>query len=136
VLHVAGFDEPPAVYFGSDDVLRVNLPDTAFRYLVTYLHESFDRRGAPRAVPLGPGLYGDSRFYEAQGRFHAFNNCNTWAARAFKAAGLPVTPRRAVTAGSLRCQMLRWGSVETDRRGGLGSNPSRQTRSSQQSHGR
>lgn len=115
VLHVAGLDKPPAAYFGSDSVLRIDLPDAEFRNLVAYLHESFNRRGAPRIMPLGPGLYGDSRFYEAQGRFHLFNNCSTWAAGALEAAGLPASPFRIVTASSLRCQARHWGATESRR---------------------
>lgn len=112
VLHVVGFRGPPAVYFGSAETLRIELPGPAFRRLVAYLHNSVSRRGAQRAASIGPGLYGDSRFYEAKGQFHLFENCNTWAARALQAAGLPAVPSRAVTAGNLRCQARHWGARE------------------------
>lgn len=112
VLHVAGFDPPPARYFDAETTFRIDLPEPAFRNLLGYIHQSFDRRGAPRAVSLGPGLYGDSRFYEAHGQFHLFENCNVWTARALKAAGLPAVPAEAVTAGNLRCQARHWGTIE------------------------
>jgi uncharacterized protein (TIGR02117 family) len=112
VMHVAGFDEPPGRYFDAETTLRIDLPEPAFRNLLAYLHHSFDRRGASRAPPLGLGLYGDSRFYEARGQFHLFENCNVWTARALKAAGLPAIPAEAVTAGNLRCQARHWGTVE------------------------
>lgn len=112
VLHVAGFDAPPALYFDADTTLRIDLPEPAFRNLLAYLHHSFERRGVPRASSLGPGLYGDSRFYEARGQFHLFENCNVWIARALKAAGLPAVPAEAVTAGNLRCQARHWGTAE------------------------
>lgn len=112
VLHVAGFDEPPARYFDAETTLRFDLPEPAFRNLLGYLHHSFDRKDAQRIQPLGPGLYGDSRFYEARGQFHLFENCNVWTARALKAAGLPAIPSDALTAGSLRCQARHWGIPE------------------------
>jgi uncharacterized protein (TIGR02117 family) len=107
VLHVVGFRGPPDIYFGSAEVLRIELPEPGLRRLAAYLHGSVSRRGARRAASIGPGLYGDSRFYEAEGQFDLFNNCNVWTARALQAAGLPITPSRAVTAGNLRCQVRR-----------------------------
>jgi uncharacterized protein (TIGR02117 family) len=113
ILHVAGLGAPPDLYSDSDKILRIELPETAFRNLIVYLHDSFARHGSPRALPLGPGLYGNSRFYEARGRFHVFNNCNTWAARALHAAGLPVAPFPVITAGNLRCQVRHWRTLES-----------------------
>jgi uncharacterized protein (TIGR02117 family) len=113
VLHVAGFGTPPNLYFGSGTILRIELPEAAFRNLIVYLHDSFARHGAQSASPLGPGLYGKSHFYEAQGQFHVFNNCNTWAARALHTAGLPVASFRTVTSGSLRCQIRHWSALES-----------------------
>ena len=112
VLHVAGFRESPAAYFAPGEVRRIDLPEPAFRDLAAYLHRSIHRSGKARASPLGPGLYGDSRFYEAEGRFHLFNNCNAWTARGLRAAGLPAVPALAVTAGTLRGQARQWGRVE------------------------
>ncbi|CAL1240063.1 DUF2459 domain-containing protein [Candidatus Methylocalor cossyra] len=112
VLLVAGLKGPPAGYFGPGDTVRLDLPEAPFRRLLTYLHDSFVRNGVPRAPPIAPGLSGTSRFYAAQGRFHVFNNCNVWTARALRAAGLPAVPAAAVTAGGLRSQVQRWGTVE------------------------
>lgn len=67
-----------------------------------YIHDAHAREGAQPAAPLGPGLYGDSRFYPARERFHLFNTCNVWTARALRAAGLPFAP--AVTAEGVMAQ--------------------------------
>ncbi|MFO7315144.1 DUF2459 domain-containing protein, partial [Rhodothermus marinus] len=54
-----------------------------------------------------PGLYGrESFFYAAHGRYHLFNNCNHWVARALRAAGLPVHPGRTLTIRDL------WRQIE------------------------
>jgi uncharacterized protein (TIGR02117 family) len=112
VLHVAGFQTHPAGHFAPDDVLRIDLPEPRFRRLLDYVHASFARRGAARLPPLAPGLYGHSHFYAAAGEFHLFNTCNSWIAGALKAAGLPVSPRRALTARGLLCQVRHWGAAE------------------------
>ena len=54
------------------------------------------------AAALGPGLYGDSRFYPAWESFHLFRTCNVWTAQALRAAGLPF--RDSITMEGLMAQ--------------------------------
>jgi hypothetical protein len=56
--------------------------------LLDFLRNSFDRAGAGRAAVTARGIYPFSLFYPATGRFHVFNNCNTWTAQALTAMGL------------------------------------------------
>ncbi|HZF86726.1 MAG TPA: TIGR02117 family protein [Burkholderiaceae bacterium] len=45
-----------------------------------------------RAVPIPGAHYGaDDAFYEATGRYHLFETCNTWTGRGLRAAGVPVS---------------------------------------------
>jgi uncharacterized protein (TIGR02117 family) len=104
VLHVAGFHSAPPEFFGTDHVLRIDLPPADYRRLAAFVHESFARDGT-KAAALGPGLYGDSRFYPARGGFHLFENCNVWTARALQAGGLAVNPGTALTPAALRRQL-------------------------------
>lgn len=90
VLHVAGVRGALARSFPTSDIIELTLPEDGFKRLVRYIHEAYDRAGAPAAAPLGPGLYGDSRFYAAREKFHIFNTCNVWTARALRSAGLPI----------------------------------------------
>jgi hypothetical protein len=41
---------------------------------------------------LGPGLYGPSLFFRANGAFHLLNVCKHWIARLLDAAGVPTAP--------------------------------------------
>src|SRR5262249_52704227 len=50
------------------------------------------RTGRERAAGRGPGLYAESRFYRAIGRYRLFDNSNTWTAKALRAAGCPIDP--------------------------------------------
>jgi hypothetical protein len=41
---------------------------------------------------LGPGIYGDSTFFRANGKYYFPNTCNVWTARGLKTAGVPIVP--------------------------------------------
>jgi uncharacterized protein (TIGR02117 family) len=112
VLHVVGFDDAPDRYFGSAEIIRIDLSRPSFERLVAFIDDAYDRRGAARASPIGPGLYGNSLFYPATGSFHLFNNCNVWVARGLRRAGLPVVPFWAVTADNLFSQARKFGRIE------------------------
>ncbi|MGH8525150.1 MAG: DUF2459 domain-containing protein, partial [Gammaproteobacteria bacterium] len=73
------------------------------------IDESFARLGTGAAAPLGRGLYGNSRFYPARGKFHLFNTCNTWAARALGAAGYSISP--AVMVDTLVSEARQFGDA-------------------------
>jgi hypothetical protein len=60
----------------------------ALNRLLDFLRNSFDRAGAGRAAVTARGIYPFSLFYPATGRFHVFNNCNTWTAQALTAMWL------------------------------------------------
>ena len=92
VMHVAGLWGHPRQVFPDADWAPVAVPAEGMPGLIAYLAASFERDGAARARQTAPGLYGFSRFFPATGRFHLFNTCNTWTARALAAAGLPVDP--------------------------------------------
>lgn len=105
VLHVAGFDDAPVQLF-RESVRQLDLDAEAFRRLVAYVANYFARDQTGQVQRLQPGLYGrESFFYAARGRYHLFNNCNHWVARALRAAGLPVAPARALTVGDLWQQL-------------------------------
>lgn len=55
--------------------------------------------GEARLAARRPG--DDARFFVARGRFWVGNLCNHWTAQMLNAAGLPVRPLRAVTAGEI-----------------------------------
>jgi len=90
VLHVAGVRGPLAENFPASEIIEVKLSRDGFERLVRYIHDAYDRAGAPAAAPLGPGLYGDSRFYPARESFNIFRTCNVWTARGLRGAGLPI----------------------------------------------
>lgn len=104
VLHVAAFWAPPAVYFAGRDVAEIGLSNRGFRALVAFIADAHARTGEGRAMPLGPGRYGQSRFYVGRERY-VLTTCNVWTARALRASGFPITPFWAVTAANVMLQV-------------------------------
>jgi uncharacterized protein (TIGR02117 family) len=111
VLHVVGFAMPPEDYFAASEVIAVRLFPPGFAHLVTFIHQTYKRDAHGRAIPLGPGWYEHSQFYLATGTYHLFNTCNTWVAKALQAAGAPMRPGSALTAGSVMEQVRAFGSI-------------------------
>ncbi len=103
VLHVVGFDNPPATEFSAAEIVTIPMTTAALKALTGYIDDSIDRSEAP--YTLGPGLYGDSIFYAATGRFHMFNTCNTWTARALATSGVAITVFGSWTAESVMRQL-------------------------------
>src|SRR5437660_10931788 len=100
VLHVVGFSAPVEALPGSD-VVELEVSRRGFDAMTRLFHEEYQRDEQSRPVRLAPGLYGASWFYSARNRYHLFNTCNTWVARALRAAGLDLAPAGTVTAGAV-----------------------------------
>jgi len=111
VLHLVGFSGPVPAYFPYSEIIRIELPAAGFEHLSRAIVASFARDEAGNTTLLGPGLYGKSRFYLSGESYHLFNTCNVWTARALRAAGLPITPARAISVENLMYQARRFGMV-------------------------
>ncbi len=105
VLHVVGFRGAPQANFPASQIVEVPLSDSGFERLHARLRDSFELDAAGNTVVLGPGLYGESRFYASREFFHLFKTCNVWTAQVLREAGLPLTPATALSAGSLIRQL-------------------------------
>jgi len=90
---------------GISETIEIGVSPAGFQRLLAQLRNSHEFDDAGRPVPLGPGLYGHSRFYASRERFHLFKTCNVWVAKALQAAGMAVTPATAITAERLMAQL-------------------------------
>ena len=111
VLHIVGFNGPVPAYFPYSEITGIELSSTDFEHLSRTIAASFATDEAGNTTSLGPGLYGNSRFYLSSETYHLFNTCNVWTARALRAAGLPITPARAITTEDLMSQARKFGRV-------------------------
>ncbi|MEZ6062922.1 MAG: DUF2459 domain-containing protein [Planctomycetaceae bacterium] len=109
VLHIAAFESPPTEVFQVSDIIEVPLAQSQFANLCRFVAESSERGSDGRAVDLGEGRYGYSRFYRGRGSYFLPTTCNVWTARALQAAGQPVTPSLCVTADAVVRQTNRFG---------------------------
>lgn len=98
VMHLAGYAVPPAQRYPDAEIVALALDRDTFARLIAAIDASFDRGGSARAASVAPGLYRDSLFYPANGRFSIANTCNTWTLRMLETAGLPVSASGVVTA--------------------------------------
>ena len=105
VLHVVGFTAPVTDYFAASEVVAIRLSNLGLDALADFVHAEYqrDRDGAP--LRLGQSLYGSGSFYAARSRYHLFNTCNTWVARALSRAGLAVETAGVVTASDVMRQV-------------------------------
>lgn len=101
VLHVLAIGDAPRRRFASSEVVEVRLSEDGYRQLLAFVAASFSR--SPQGIPseLGPGLYGESRFYRAEGRYSLLRTCNTWLAEVLAASGCPLQPSTLVTTTQL-----------------------------------
>ena len=93
VLHVVGVKDDPRAMFPLSDLVRIDLGAEGFERLAEMLDVTFARGpDGLRPEEVGPGLYGASLFFRANGAFHLFSVCNHWIARLLDAAGVPTAP--------------------------------------------
>lgn len=107
VMHVAGLGEAPQHYFREPEILTLVVDRKTLDAVIAGIAASFARDGARQATPLASGLYEDSRFYAARGRFHLLNNCNRWTARVLRRAGLRLSSALVLTEGQVMRQLRR-----------------------------
>lgn len=111
VLHFAAFGETPERFFATAGIVELNVTGPGLVALVAAVRDSHEFDAAGRPLPLGPGLYGASRFYASREPFHLLKTCNVWTARVLRAAGLPAEPSGAITADALFAQLRAHGRV-------------------------
>lgn len=101
VIHLVAVRGDPWVEFSGSQWRSLQLSDAEHGGLLAYLRSSFQTNEAGGLLPQHPGIYGDSQFYTAAGRYHIFNTCNKWTAKALRSAGRPIRPALKLTSRSV-----------------------------------
>ncbi len=101
IMHVVAVPGSPCAYFRRSEVIGTCLTDEQMVALSTYLLNSFahDRHG--RLVILKPGIYGNSQFYDGEGRYYLLNTCNKWTAKGLQSSGVDIAPAFSLTSESI-----------------------------------
>lgn len=98
-LHLVGFNGPVEANFPNSEIIALQIDLAAMARLVNYIADAYAQGADGKIIRLGPGLYGDSRFFAARETFHLFRTCNVWTGRALRRAGCPVSA--GITAGNV-----------------------------------
>ena len=101
IIHVVAVPYAPAKYFSQSEVLDTCLTAQETASLGTFVANSFAHDSAGHVAPLANGIYGNSQFYDGEGRYYLLNTCNKWTAKGLHSAGLGVSPMFKLTSGSV-----------------------------------
>jgi uncharacterized protein (TIGR02117 family) len=111
VLHVASCSGRVVTCFPYSRIVSLDMPDSALQRLSERLGGSFRRDVQPKAAPLGPGLYGESRFYPSREKFYLLKTCNSWTAGLLQAAGYPIRPASSLTVDAVMKQLKPYATL-------------------------
>ena len=111
VLHIVGFSSSVPACFPCSEIIEIRLSNPGFVELCHYISASYFKDPAGNSVALGPGLYGNSRFYQSHETYHLFNNCNAWTDRALQTTGCPLKPASVFTVENLMARTRACGRV-------------------------
>ncbi len=111
VIHVVGIDMPVERYFTASTIVRVQVTEEGAQELAKFIGDRFrlNREDIPQFA--AEGLYRNSTFFKARGRYFIPKTSNTWTARALRQTGYPITPFYAITSGNVIKQARKDGEV-------------------------
>ena len=117
VMHVIGFNSPPARAYPTRETLALKLSPAGYRAVLGYIKGSFALGEDGRPALSKDGKDGRSVFYKALGSYSILRTCNTWLAQALVTGGLPLAPDEAARADDLMVQLraLRWTGCQATR---------------------
>jgi len=114
VVLVTLLAQTPEEAFGNENVIRLTVSSAAARAAQTFVWESLLKENdVPIFYRNGP--YEGSLFFGAVPEYSALHTCNTWAAEALRAAGLPIRSRGVLFAPQLWSQTRHIQGVATAR---------------------
>lgn len=110
VLHIVGFNGPVENYFTGSEIIEFKISEENLKELSSFIEEGYamDENGQP--IMLGPGIYGNSRFYASTQSYHLFRTCNVWSASSLRAAGIPISSWFSFTVDELIGRAARYGT--------------------------
>lgn len=127
VLHVVAMADQPERYFAGEPIINTCLSDNELATLQAFVASSFAHDALGHVVALRPGIYGNSEFYDAEGRYYLLNTCNKWTAKALRSAGLDIHPMFKLSAGSvmsyLKSHRRSCSPMASDAKGTIGDRP-------------
>lgn len=101
VIHIVAVPSSPTEYFSGSEVIETCINQAEADSLRTFVANSFVYDSAGHVIMLAKGIYGDSQFYEGEGRYNLLNTCNKWTAKGLSSAGMDISPTLKLTSDSV-----------------------------------
>jgi hypothetical protein len=121
---VTGVTTTLQVAFGKDNVIEIPVTTAQLGEAQAFVWRGLSAPSGAVA-PLQTGPYAGSLYYSATQAYSAFHTCNTWAAEALQAAGLPVHSFGVELSAQLWIQARRLGHRQDADSNGENAPPSR-----------
>lgn len=101
IMHIVAVPDSPGRYFGQSEVVSTCLTNAQISSLATFISNSFAHDPQGHIVRLKKGIYGNSQFYDGEGRYDLLNTCNKWTAKGLQSAGADLSPSLSLTSESV-----------------------------------
>jgi uncharacterized protein (TIGR02117 family) len=124
LMLVTGVTTTLQVAFGKDNVIEIPVTTAQLGEAQAFVWRGLSAPSGAVA-PLQTGPYAGSLYYSATQAYSAFHTCNTWAAEALQAAGLPVHSFGVELSAQLWIQARRLGHRQDADSNGENAPPSR-----------
>ena len=95
----------------SDFTVRLSLTTEQYMKLLDFIGKSFIKGSDDESVITSSRHSGEIIFFKSVYRYHLFNTCNTWVAKALQKAGLDVSPTFIITARQFYNKIKDQGTV-------------------------
>lgn len=101
VIHVVGIDIPVESYFSGSKVIKIKVTEEGAKKMGEFIDNRFHRNSDGEIEIAAGGLYTNSIFFKANGRYYLPKTSNIWTARALRQTGYPITPIYSFTSGNV-----------------------------------
>jgi len=105
LMLVTGLGNTAQAAFGDTNVVEIRVSAQQALQAQQFIWASLAANSAGGIAPLQVGPYEGSQYYAASLAYSAWHTCNTWAADALRAAGLPIHSAGIVLSGQLWMQV-------------------------------
>lgn len=111
IIHVVGIDVSVDRYFSGSEIVEIKISDKGSEKFSEFILSVFKTDEDGNIQVAADGLYTNSLFFEANSRYFLPKTSNTWAAKAIRKTGFPISPFYAITSGNVMHQVKKEGRV-------------------------
>ncbi len=111
VIQVVGVDIPLHRYFSASTIVKVNVSEEGVEKFAEFVADRFRKDENGEIKKAAEGIYANSAFFDATGRYYLPKTSNVWTARALRQTGFPITTLYTLTSGNVIRQARKEGEV-------------------------